>query len=68
MPEYNPELVACDVAKAGVVLRESLYLFAATVSESWIFRKVCKYWRRLNMLLVRSNGFFGKDVAGMCYW
>jgi len=36
VPEYNPELVACDEAKAGVVSGEGLYLSAATVSESWI--------------------------------
>jgi len=30
VPEYNPELVASDEAKAGLVLGEGLYLFAAT--------------------------------------
>jgi len=30
VPEYNPELVASDEAKAGVVSGEGLYLFAAT--------------------------------------
>ena len=41
VPKYNPELVASDEAKAGVVSGEGLYLFAATrrsvgfIREGW---------------------------------
>ena len=52
VPEYNPELVGSDKAKAGVVSGGGLYLLAATIrSVGFCY-----------------GNYIGNGVVWVCYW